>query len=55
MPKQKTKDELDREAQIAELQKAIARAEGRGQTDTSYHTLLERLLNPPKDEKEAKG
>ena len=50
----KTQEQQDLENQIAELKKAVARAEGRGQTDTSYHTQLERLTNPPK-EKEAKG
>lgn len=45
----KTQEQQDLENQIAELKKAIARAEGRGQTDTSYHTQLERLTNPPKE------
>jgi hypothetical protein len=43
MPKQKTKEEADREREIAELKKAVERAEGRGQFDTSYHTTLARL------------
>ena len=47
----KTLEELQREQKIAELQKAVTRAEGRGQFDTSYHELLARLLNPPKADK----
>ena len=47
----KTLEELQREQKIAELQKAVTRAEGRGQYDTSYHELLARLLNPPKADK----
>ena len=52
MPKIKSKEELDHEAKIAELKKAIERAEGRGQKDTSYHVQSERLLKPPKETKE---
>jgi hypothetical protein len=43
MPKQKTREEADREREIAELKKAVERAEGRGQFDTSHHTMLARL------------
>jgi hypothetical protein len=50
----KTKEQQDRENEIAELKKAIIRAEGRGQFDTSYHTQLERLTNPPKEAPKAK-
>ena len=53
--KTKTKEQQDRENEIAELKKAVARAEGRGQTDTSYHVMLERLTNPPKEVKEQNG
>lgn len=52
--KQKTKEELDREHEIEILEKAVERAEGRGQFDTSYHTQLARLKNPPKEAKETK-
>lgn len=52
--KQKSKEELDREREIELLEKAVERAEGRGQFDTSYHTQLARLKNPPKETKEVK-
>ena len=52
--KQKSKEETDRDNEIAILQKAVERAEGRGQKDTSHHVMLERLLHPPKETKEIK-
>lgn len=52
MAKTKTKEEEDKEREIELLEKAVARAEARGQKDTSYHVLLARLKNPPKETKE---
>ena len=37
---------------IAELRKAIARAESRGQYDTCHHEMLARLLKPEAKELE---
>ena len=52
---QKTIQDLERERKIAELKKAIERAEGRGQRDTSYHTLLEQMLGKPAPMQTAKA